>query len=233
VLNAITGADFSSRLSLNNLWLREGKETQNLRDQVAAFALEKAGPSVNALISIGEGVEAAVGGDYKKMLQKAAPAGFRNFATTYELWKQGSKDNKGTEILSRDAFTTGELLFQIVGFRSDLLSNTQYVNFKAIGLEQKIKLERGKVLDKLDRAYRENDADAYAKYIAEEAEFNSQYPTYKIEVADRIRSLQEKAERRGKSWRGVTITKENAALFADVLRPSRAAATEKEQAARK
>jgi hypothetical protein len=233
VLNAITGADFASRLSLNNLWLREGKETQSLRDQVAAFALEKAGPSVNALISIGEGVEAAVGGDYKKMLQKAAPAGFRNFATTYELWKQGSKDNKGTEILSRDAFTTGELLFQIVGFRSDLLANTQYVNFKAIGLEQKIKLERGKVLDKLDRAYRENDADAYAKYIAEEAEFNSQYPTYKIEVADRIRSLQEKAERRGKSWRGVTITKENAALFADVLRPSRAAATEKEQAARK
>jgi hypothetical protein len=233
VLNAITGADFASRLSLNNLWLREGKETQNLRDQAAAFALEKAGPSVNAIISIGEGVEAAVDGDYKKMLQKAAPAGFRNFATTYELWKQGSKDNKGTEILSRDGFTTGELLFQIVGFRSDLLSNTQYVNFKAIGLDQKIKLERGKVLDKLDRAYRENDADDYAKYIAEEAEFNKQYPTYKIELADRIRSLQEKAERRGKSWRGVTITKENAALFADVLRPSRAAATEKEQAARK
>jgi len=232
-LNALTGVDISSRTSLNNLWLRDTKETAEIREAAMALALEHAGPAANGILSVAEGFSAGMSGDYQKMLQKMSPAGFRNFVNAYILYTEGAKDNKGTELIAQDTFTTGNLLFQAIGFRPDLLANTQYVNFKMIGLERKIDIERAKILDKLDRAYRKNDAEAYAKYIAEEAKFNAQYPTKRIEAEARIRSLQDKAKRRGESWRGVTITKENAALFADVLRPSREAITEKEQAARK
>jgi hypothetical protein len=232
-INALTGVDVSSRTSLNNLWFRDTKETADIREAAMALALEYAGPAANGILSVAEGFSAGMSGDYQKMLQKMSPAGFRNFVNSYILYTEGAKNNKGEELIARDTFTTGILLFQAIGFRPDLLANTQYVNFKMIGLERKIDIERNKILDKLDRAYRKNDAEAYAKYIAEEAKFNAQYPTKRIEVAARIRSLQDKAKRRGESWRGVTITKENAALFADVLRPSREAITEKEQAARK
>lgn len=167
------------------------------------------------------------------MVQKMAPAGFRNFAGSYNLYMEGAKDNKGTQILSRDAFTTGNLLFQAVGFRPDLLANTQYVNFKVIGLEQKILNQRGKLLDQLDRSYREGDADAYAKYFKDWQKFNAQYPTYRIEIDDLVKSLEKKAERRGKSWRGLDLTEKNVPIFGEVMRPSRAAAAEKEAAAQK
>jgi hypothetical protein len=232
-INAITSADISSRVSLNNLWFRESKETKDVREEAAALALEKAGPAANAILSMAEGISAGFSGDYKKMVQKMAPAGFRNFVGSYNLYKEGAKDNKGTEILSRDAFTTGNLLFQAVGFRPDLLANTQYVNFKVIGLEQKILNARGKLLDQLDRAYREGDADAYTKYFGDWQKFNAQYPTYRIEVDDLIKSLEKKAERRGKSWRGLDLSEKNVPLFGEAMRPSRAAAEEKEAAGQK
>jgi hypothetical protein len=232
-MNAITGADISSRTSLNNMWFRESKETKDVREAAAALALEKAGPAANAILSMAEGISAGVSGDYKKMVQKMAPAGFRNFAGSYNLYMEGAKDNKGTQILSRDAFTTGNLLFQAVGFRPDLLANTQYVNFKIIGLEQKILNQRGKLLDQLDRSYREGDADAYAEYFKDWQKFNAQYPTYRIEIDDLVKSLEKKAERRGKSWRGLDLTEKNVPIFGEVMRPSRAAAAEKEAAAQK
>ena len=232
-MNAITGADISSRTSLNNMWLRESKEGKDIRAEAAAFILEKAGPAANGILSMAEGIGAGFSGDYKKMVQKMAPAGFRNFVGSYNLHKEGAKDNKGTEILSRDDFTTGNLLFQAVGFRPDLLANTQYVNFKIIGLEQKILNQRGKLLDQLDRSYREGDADAYTKYFEDWQKFNTQYPTYRIEIDDLIKSLSGKAERRGKSWRGLDLTEKNVPIFGEAMRPSRAAVDEKRAANQK
>lgn len=232
-VNAITGADISSRVSLNNLWFRETKEEKDIKSEAANLALSAAGPAVNAIVSVAEGFSAGMSGDYKKMVQKMAPAGFRNFASTYNLWQEGAKDNKGTQILSRDAFTTGELLFQAVGFRPDLLANTQYINFKVIGLEQKILRERSKLLEQLDRSYREGDGDAYAKYMRELTKFNTQYPTYKVSMAALQKSLMGKAERRGTSYRGIDLTEKNIPVFADVMRPSRLAAQEREAKAQK
>jgi hypothetical protein len=167
-------------------------------------------------------------GDYKKGALKAAPAGFRNYINTYTYWKEGAKDNKGTEILSRDAFTTGDLIFQAVGFRSDLLANTQYVTFKVIGLEQKILNERTKILNQLDRANRSNDNPAYRKYYEEMEKFNTKYPTYEITDDNLTESLERREEQRAQSWRGVTPTEKNV-VFDKALLASRKAATKREE----
>lgn len=233
LLNAVTGADFSSRTSLNNMWFRESKETKDIREEAAALALEKAGPAANAILSIAEGISAGISGDYKKMAQKMSPAGFRNFVNTYYLYKEGAKDNKGTQILSRDAFTTGELLFQAVGFRPDLLANTQYINFKVIGIEQKINNERTKLLDKLDLHFRNRDFAKFNSLMKEDvAKFNRQYPSYALEADDVVDSVTSKQERRASSQRGVNLTEKNVGLLAPALAPSRKAALEKEKAGR-
>jgi hypothetical protein len=228
-VNAITGADISSRTSLNNMWLRETKETATPRESAIALAVEKAGPTANMLLSWADAYGAFMDGDYKKGVLKAAPAGFRNYINTYNLWKEGAKDNKGTEILSRDAFTTGDLIFQAVGFRSDLLANTQYVTFKVIGLEQKILNERTKILNRLDRAYREQDFDDYTKSYKDMDKFNRKYPTYEISTDNLVESLERKQEQRASSFRGVTLTEKNVAPFSEVLLPSRIAADKREE----
>jgi hypothetical protein len=230
-VNAITGVDISSRTSLNNMWMRDSKETATARESALALAVEKAGPTANMILSQLDAYDAFMQGDYKKGVLKAAPAGFRNWINAANYYKEGAKDNKGAEILSRDAFTTGELIFQAVGFRSDLLANTQYVTFKVIGLQQKILNERTLIMNQLDRANRTNDNPAYRKYYENMEKFNTKYPSYEITDDNLTESLERKEEQRAQSWRGVVPTEKNV-MFDKALTPSRKAATEREKEAR-
>jgi hypothetical protein len=229
--NAITGLDIGGRTSLDNLWSRDTKEYATVRENAMAMAMEKAGPGANMVLSVAEGIEAAMLGDYSKAAKKLSPAGFRNFINSYEQWQEGSKDNKGTKILSRDAFTTGELIGQAVGFRSDLLANTQYITFKVIGIEQKINNERNEILNQLDREYRNKNFSAYVKYFRKMEKFNAEHPSYAITDETFLRSMESKEERRAESYRGVTLTEKNIGLAAALV-PSRKAAAEKERKGR-
>jgi hypothetical protein len=233
LVNAMTGLDISGRTSLNNMWLRDTKEAKNVREGAMALALEKAGPSANMFLSWAEAYEAFKQGDYDKGVSRALPAGFRNFKTSYDLWTEGAKDNKGTQILSKDAFSTGQLIFQAVGFRSDLLANTQYVTFKVIGLEQKILNERTQLLNRLDREFREKDFKAFSETLSKRInKFNREYPSYALESDDVTGSIESRAEQRAESYRGVKLTEKNVPVFIKALRPSREAAREAEERGR-
>jgi len=232
-VNALTGLDISSRVSLSNLWMRDTKEAKTIRDEAQAMALEKAGPSANMILSWAEGYAALMEGDYKKGVQKLTPAGVRNFATAYELYKEGAKDNKGAQLIAKDGFTGGVLLGQAIGFRSDLLSNTQYVNFKVIGLEQRINNERNKIIERLDREFRNKDMKGFAKVIdTDVVKFNKEHPSYAIDSDTLTESILERAERRATSQRGVQLTEKNVPLFGKAIAPSRRAAAEAEKKGR-
>lgn len=231
-INAATGLDVAGRTGANNMWFRDSKETATLRESATAMALEKMGPSANMILSYADGADAAMQGDYAKAVKKWAPAGFRNFVTAHELASKGAQDNKGAQILSKDAFSAGQLMGQSIGFRSDLLANTQYATFKVLGLEQKIKNERNQILNNLDREYRKGNGDAYVKALEKREEFNKKYPAAEITVDNLIDSMEKRAKQRGESWRGFTLTEKNVGLASQALAPSRRAATEAERKGR-
>ena len=232
-VNAATGLDVAGRTGANNMWFRDTKETATLRESATAMALEKMGPSANMILSYADGADAAFQGDYAKAVKKWAPAGFRNFVTAHELASKGAQDNKGAEILSKDAFSTGQLIGQSIGFRSDLLANTQYATFKVLGLEQRIKNERKQVVNNLDRAHRNGDNKAFESTLEKIADFNKKYPAYQITEDNLIESLEKRAEQRAESWRGFTPTEENISMFSEALTPSRKAGTEAERKGRR
>lgn len=230
-INALTGLDIGGRTSLNNLFFRDTKEYKDIRQNAMAMALERAGPSANMILSWAEAVEAFMLGDYKKGVNKALPSGIRNFVNAYNEATEGVKGTKGEKILTKDAFTTGELIGQAVGFRSDLLANTQYVNFKVIGMEQKIKNERDEITAKLDRAFRDRNMKQFQGYLKEMQKFDAKYPMYRIgeHLAD---ILETRAEQRAKSLRGVELTETRAPMFAEPLLQVRKEAAAKEKAGR-
>jgi hypothetical protein len=232
-LNYFTGADFSGRTQLNNLWLRDTKVHATFREDVMAFALEKAGPAANMLVAYGEGFEALFAGDYGKAVKKFAPAGFRNFSAAYELYKEGAKDNKGNQLLSKDAFGTGALIFQAVGFRPDLLANIQYVNFTVMGIKQKIANERQQILNKLDRADRESDTAAYIKAYKEMEKFNDKHPELEVQISleSLTESLEARQKQRAETWRGARL--DAAGTYDKYLSASRRKAAEAEAKGRK
>jgi hypothetical protein len=223
-VNALTGLDISGRTSLNNLWLRDTKEAKTVKEEVMNMMLEKSGAGVNMMVSMAEGLSALAHGDTAKGVKKLLPAGFRNFVTANEYWKEGAKDNKGTRILSKDAFTTGQIIGQAVGFRSDLLANTQYVNFKAIGIQQRILNERQALLNNLDREFRNKNMKKFGTYMKDMNEFNRKFPTYQISGDNLSDALEGNAEKRAKALRGFELNEKNMPLLGTALAPSRKAA---------
>jgi len=220
-VNAFTGVDIAGRtgIDLKNLWTRDTKEQKTIRESATAMALEKAGPAANMILSVADGVDAAMQGDYAKAVKKWAPAGFRNFINAHELYTEGAKDNKGAQIMTTDAFSLGALIAQAIGFRSDLLANTQYTAFKVIGAQQKILNEQTKLLENLDREFRNNNAAAYSKQIDKVADFNRRYPSFAMDMDQIGKSLDKRMERRGTAYMGVVPTEKNLILL-DALRHS-------------
>jgi hypothetical protein len=190
--------------------------------------LEHAGPSANMVLSVADGVDAAMQGDYAKAVKRWSPAGFRNFVTAHELATEGAKDNKGTEIMSKDAFTTGMLIGQSIGFRPETLANVQYATFKVLGAQQKVMNEHNLTIDKLDRAFRDGNDKAFEATLDEVDKFNKKYPQNAILADEIMNSLEKRAEQRATSDRGVIPTEKNMFLN-EVLQRSRDAADEAER----
>jgi hypothetical protein len=226
--NALTGLDIAGRTGLSNLFTRDSKEYKTVRESLMAKILEHAGPSANMVLSVADGVDAAMQGDYAKAVKKWSPAGFRNFVNAHELATEGAKDSKGTEILSKDAFTTGMLFGQSIGFRPETLANVQYATFKVLGAQQKVMNEHNLIIDKLDRAFRNENDKSFEATLDEIDKFNKKYPQNAILADEIMNSLEKRAEQRAISNRGVVPTEKN--MFLDeVLQRSRAAADKAER----
>ena len=227
VLNKLTGLDFSSRTSLNNMFFRDIKETQSPREEVIARALERAGPAANMVLNWADAYDAFQQGDQQKALEKIAPAILRNIVVANKYAKEGAKDNKGAVIAKPEAFDNWDYYGQAIGFRSAPLANAQAVNFKLTAIEKRIENERTDLLNNLDRAYRNKDLKEYSKINKDINErFNRMYPSKRIDEIEK--SLETRAEARGKSWRGVEITEQNAPFAYEAGKASRKALREKE-----
>ena len=230
VLNYATGADFSGRLSLSNMFLREGKETKTEREGMAQWLTDHMGASVSQALTYADAVDAFKKGDYRTGVEKLAPAFVRNWMFMYKQKEEGAKDSRGTQLLSKDAISTGELVWRAVGFNSDELSGLQAPNFKVIGVAQKIDNERNRILDRLDLHLRKSDLKEYRKAYEDMGKFNAKNPW--VAIDDIAGSIEKRQEQRGQSWRGVVVTEKNAPYAVEALSASRASAAEKERKAR-
>jgi hypothetical protein len=170
-------------------------------------------------------------GNYRDGVQKMSPAFIRNWISMDKLRTEGAKDTKGNLLISKDAVSTGELIWRAVGFNSDELANLQTTNFKVIGMEQRINNERNDILNKLDLHYRNNNLKEYGKAYNDLKKFNTKYPWAMVEdVGD---ALEKRQERRGQSWRGININEKNAPYAEEAAAASRASVAKKELKARK
>lgn len=232
-LNAATGLDFSSRLSLNNLWGRDTKETKTSRESVIAVAMSHAGPTASMMLSLADGWDAWRLGDTKKAVEKLSPAALRNVLIWKHMREEGVKDYRGARLMSPESIKTGELFGQLIGFRPELSADIQEKNFKFLGIENRIINERNAILTRLDNAYQNKDMKAYREAHRELVDFNKGFPSYEIDSEDLANSLEKKQEQRGKAYVGVIPTEKNVPIIEEALVQSRKRILERERKAHK
>ena len=147
---------------------------------------------------------------------------------------EGIKDNKGTQLLSKDAYTLGDFLFQSMGLRIDEIANAQNLNYRFYSAMQKVKFERDDILKNLRESYLKQDVERFKKFMTKRDEFNRKYPdeTLLIEPDDVQRSIESAAKARGESYRGLPLTETDIKFFGKAALPSRQALEAKEQRAK-
>ena len=219
VPTAMTGEDFSTKFGLNDMWFRDVKATRTEREELIAYAIQKAGPAINMILNWADGAQAMVNGDVEKAAEKIMPAGIRNLVLTHKYATEGAKNVKGDEILTKDEYTTGMLVYQALGFKSAELSHAQDLAFKLAQLDQQIKFKRQDLVTNLKTQYRKEDAEAYDKLDDERLKFNARYPKYKL-TQDEVRtSIKADEKASAEAVRGIRTNKQNQELFAPALFP--------------
>ena len=219
--NYVTGLDIASRTSLNDLWLRDTKETKTARESAVALAMEKAGPSAAMILSLADAYEAFGNGDYQKGIEKMSPALIRNFIMAHKYATEGARDTKGADLILQGGFTTGELLGQSIGFRPDILSHPQQVAFKLNSARQRIEIERTKLLNNATREYfnsqRTGNFDGYLKQLEKIEKFSIKYPEFGIDEDQLSSSIDKREEQMAttEEWSGMPVDEKFAPIGAE------------------
>ena len=223
-LSAMTGVDFSSRLSMSGMFIRENKSEATLEAEWQNALIDRMGPAVNMITSFVKGLDALRVGDVQKFGEKIAPAALRAPMYAEKYSRQGIVDWEGTVLTPADQVELGKLLAQAIGFRPLELTEQGYRTFTQRALEQAIQYEKNRIYTRLYKAFVADDTKEFDRILDEDVgEFNDKHKLFRIKPEDLRRSLKERLEQRAvkQDTGGFRLNKRNAPLILPLLREDR------------
>jgi hypothetical protein len=209
-LSAITGLNLGASTSLDGLWFRDDTPGNTSREAFQNFIFGFSGP----IGSIGSNIAGAFddfnNGQMNRGFEKLAPAWLRGGLTSYRLSKEGATTPKGDEIVNAEFYTTGKLAAQALGFGNTEVAQIQKSNFMAKQIVAKIEKQTATLLNRLDVAVRNEDDDKIDSILDDIEKFNTKNAMLPISGETISKSLQSRAERRGKSSQGLSVSDKQA-----------------------
>jgi hypothetical protein len=232
VLNYLTGWDFSSRLSLNDMWFREPQPGKNARDTLGNWAEVVAGPAWSTAKGIAQGMELWSQGEYEKGLEKWMPASISKLMLAHRYNQEGVRIPDGPadkQLVEKGKIPTSALVGQVIGYAPEALSSAQTKGFKAAAAEKVVDMQKASIIANYKKAFLASQDDSISpekrarfeermqKAEDDRQAFNERNPRKKISsTAD----LREEAKGKRKESRlaaedtgGINITRENADLL--------------------
>ena len=220
-LSALSGVDFSSRLSMSGMFIRENKTEATLEAEWQNALIDRMGPAVNMITSFVKGLDALRVGDVQKFTEKVAPAALRAPLYAEKYSKQVIVDWEGTVLTPADQVALGQLLAQAIGFRPLELTEQGYRTFTQRAIEQAIQYEKNRIYTRLYRAYVTDDMKEFDRIIEEDVEkFNEKHKSFQIDDEDIERSLEKRLEQKEikQETGGFRLNERNALLVEPLIR---------------
>jgi len=208
-------------LSMNNMWMPERKEQATAVGEMQDWMLSLAGPGASLVTTqIPKAVDYFNQGKVLQGMEQLAPGLFRGSVTAYRYGQEGATTASGAVIKEPNEFTTGQLLAQSAGFVTEGLQAKREAIFVLQGEILKVKQERTKLLDRLDREINQGSDEAVETAFDKVFKFNSRNPMDAIDNDNIKQSLKKQMERRLNSDRGFPIDKKYYPFVMDLLEPS-------------
>jgi hypothetical protein len=212
LLTEVTGWDWSTRLSQSNLWLREGREGEDLKDDVVNWLVANLSPQVSQSANMIDGIDDFTRGEYSKGFSKLLPAAVRGIVTAERQAREGDTTKNNKTVRGAGEFTPTELFGQGLGFTPDELSRKREINRTTSKWQRSMRDERRKLFAEFRSVYGDGDKEGRDVVFEQMRRFNAKIPLdskgkpvpeYLIEGKDLARSLQSAENIDEKSYRGI------------------------------
>lgn len=213
-LSELTGWEFSTRLSQNDLWLRDVRSADTRREYIVNFLSANLAPQVSQSANVIDAVDLFADGKWSKGFGKLMPAAVRGAFNAERFATEGETTKAGRVVMGASEFTDTALVGQVLGFTPSELTRVREVNRTIESYHRAMNTERGKLFDE----YREILADESTtradidELIERVRAYNRKLPLdkdgrplskFRIDAKDLIKSLTGAATRTAKSYRGV------------------------------
>jgi hypothetical protein len=191
-----TGMNFADRMSLNDLWFRDSRKSQ---DEVTAFQnmlINLLGPTAALGVQGAEALKLFNDGHYYRGLERSLPAVFKQPLTGMRYATEGALTLKGDELISQSELSAKDALAQSLGFSPEKVAQRQKANIEEKTAEQEIKAKRQDLLNAFFLSIDTADTDLTDRVIEKITRFNSMHPGAAITDQTLLRSLDTRYEAR-------------------------------------
>jgi len=216
IASQVTGLNIADRMSLNDLWFRDVRKSE---DEVTAMQnafFNMLGPTAGLAINITEAIKAANDGLYYRALEKALPAVLKQPLVGIRYATEGALTMKGDTLV--EDISAKEALAQSLGFSPERVAQRQKANIEMKSMERNIINKRQDLLNAYFMAFDANDNDFLDRVENKIDRFNAMYPDYSIEEETLNRSVEGRYRRREEAEEtgGMPINKRLLPLLADM-----------------
>ena len=204
-INALTGADIASRVSLDGLWIRGGGPDESGRDAARSLAVAILGPVFGIAQSGLQAAELMSQGETYKAVERGTPKFIRDMMKAGRYANEGVTNRRG-DLLLEDV-SWWQAAYQAGGLTPAAISQQYERNSALKGMESRIKSRRSLLLNKYWMATRMDDQEHLGELAEIIARFNKYNPEYQLTDKVIQRSLKTRARYTGESINGINLTK--------------------------
>jgi hypothetical protein len=200
-----TGADFSDRLSMSDLWIRE--PDKELEGKDASYYLLKtiAGPVAGIVEDIAVGMKLIGEGNTQRGMEKMLPHSVSGLAKAYRMIdEEGATSLTGNVIYETSAW---EQAIQAMGMRPSGLAERQMQNSAIKNREMAITDTKSRLIAKAAQSRMKGDSEGYREAMQDIKRFNAKYPHLRITPASIVRSIKTRRANQRNAKDGLVVRK--------------------------
>lgn len=202
-VQAITGQGVSSRVSLNNLWLRESYKELEGRDQVQYWFEQLLGPIGGIALSQGTAYDLWKDGHNWRALEAAVPKFAKDGFKALRYQDEGVNNLRGDSLVAELSFD--KLIAQGLGLTPAQISERYEANSAIKKTEQRLKHRRQNLMNHFALAYRTKDTEDLREIKRVIIRFNNKNPNIRIMPYQLVGSLRRRAKYSNDQIRGIVV----------------------------
>ena len=203
-INALTGRQISSRISLSDLLFRDAN-TKPSDSMIWSFAEMMGGPVIGVASRVERGLKLIGEGHTERGIEQMLPSAIGNVMKAIRFGTEGANTLRGDPI-------TGEIgpwnsFAQAFGFAPAEYTRQLEINSSLKNIERKTMEERTQLLRKYYVAYRNGDAREAADIVQDMIKFSRRHPGAAITPEAVQRSMDQHMKTTQEMYHGITLNK--------------------------